>query len=718
MRRFAMYMALAGMQATIPQAGAAAEENWPELSLGDLMKVGIESASRKSQSVSNTAAAAFVISSADIKRSGALTIPEVLHLAPGVEVARLGNNKFAVSIRGFNGRMANKLLVLVDGRSIYSSLYGGVIWEAENLPLEEINRIEVIRGAAGLAWGSNAVNGVINIITKRSQDTTGWLVDTHAGTETGKTGLALRYGMKTEDGSAFRVTVNEQRRDSGKEATGKEAQDFWNDRSLTFRYDRPDGVDTRWFFSGRMFDSRSDESWLIPTFDPAAKYNAPQYGSTRLAPLVSRRNGGDLLGRFEHTTDGGGEMRVQTYFEKFQGDVPGASDNHTTFDMDAQHRFPLGETHDIVWGGNWRQTRHQNRIQPNVFLTSSQTDTSVNLTSLFAQDEWMLVPRTFSLQAGIRVERQTFGGTAPQPSLRALWTPNEQHSVWMGWSKTVRSPSVVQRTMGAYAAAIPASGPGTLPVLVYAAPPEQSGFGNEKARTFELGHRAQWTPTVYSDLTGYISKYDGVFANLGQTMAANNGTASGITGLPVDPACTAAMINFGLPNAAFGVPGLCVTHLYGNALPVRTRGVELATEWDPLPAWRLQFNVSRMWLDAGANTSYAANSLLYGSTPKYQGSLRSSYNISDDRLFDLWLRRVGGMSHTSDYAGASGMRTVAARTELDLRYAEQLTPALELSLTLQNLLSKQEIQFHPDYIPSLPVVPQRTIYLKALWHGK
>ncbi|MDP2324278.1 MAG: TonB-dependent receptor, partial [Gammaproteobacteria bacterium] len=694
--------------ATQSVAVTAEEENWPELSLGDLMKVGIESASRKSQSVSNTAAAVFVISASDIRRSGALTIPEILHLAPGVEVARLGNNKFAVSIRGFNGRMANKLLVLVDGRSIYSSLYGGVIWEAQDIPLEEINRIEVIRGSAGLAWGSNAVNGVINIITKRSQDTSGWLVDSHAGTETGKAGLALRYGAKQEDGSAFRVTVSEQRRDSGREIGGKEAQDYWNDTALTFRYDKPDGMDTRWFFSGGVFDSHSDESWLIPTFDPAAMYDAAQYGNNRLAPFVTRRNGGNVLGRFERTTDSGGEVRIQTYFERFQGNVPGSSNRHSTFDLDAQHRFPLGEAHDIVWGGNWRQTRHHNYMESGVFLTTANPDTTVTLGSLFAQDEWTLVPHTFSLQAGIRFEQQTFGGTAPQPSMRALWTPSEQHSLWLSWSKTVRSPSVVQQTMGAYAVADTSQ---ALPALVYAVPGEQSGFGNEKGRTIEAGHRAQWTPSFFSDLSAYVSKYEGVFGVVGSTMAAN--AAASFTGLPVDPACTSALVNFGLNPAA---PGLCVNHLYGNASPVRTRGVELSTEWNPVSYWRLQFNASRMWLDAGANTPTESNAMLYGSSPKYQGSLRSSFNLTADRQFDFWLRRIGGLSRTSAYNGTTGMAPVAARTELDLRFAEQVNDSLELSLTLQNLLSKNEIQFHPDYMPSLPVVPQRTIYLKALWH--
>lgn len=703
---------LAGIVAAAPQVRAAgAEESWPELSLGDLMKVGVESASRKSQSVSNTAAAVFIISAADIKRSGALSIPEVLRLAPGIEAARQSNNKWAISIRGFNGRMANKLLVLVDGRSIYSSLYGGVLWEAENIPLEEIDRIEVIRGSAGLAWGSNAVNGVINIITKRAQDTTGSLVDAHAGTSTGKAGTALRYGSKMEDGSAFRITLNEQRRDGGKELDGKEAQDQWNDSSLSFRYDKPGGIDTRMFFSGRIFDSQTGDPWLIPTFDPAATYNLARYGTAKLVPFVSRKNGGDLLARLEESTDGGGEVRVQTYFEKFQGTVAGGSDNHSTLDVDAQHRFPLGTSHDIVWGGNFRQTRHHSSMVPGGFLTTSNPDVTVVLTSLFAQDEWTLIPRTFNVQAGVRVEHQTFGGTTPQPSIRGMWTPNEEHSLWLAWSKTVRSPTVVDRTMGAYPAAM-TSGP--LPVLIYSNPGENSGFGNEHVRSLEAGHRAQWSPTFYSDLSAYISHYDGVFGVLpGQTMSANADAA--FTALPVDPACTAALANFGL---ASGAPGLCMTVNLGNSWTVRTRGLELSTEWSPMTTWRLQFNASRLLIDAGANNSYSANNLIYGNSPHYQASLRSSYNITQNRQFDFWLRRIGDMAYGGYFSGAVGTTPINARNELDLRFAEQVTEELELSLNLQNLLSKNQLQSYPDLIPSLPVVPQRTIYLKALWHGK
>jgi iron complex outermembrane receptor protein len=608
--------------------------------------------------------------------------------------------------------MANKLLVLVDGRSIYNSLYGGVLWEAENLPLEEISRIEVMRGSAGLAWGSNAVNGVINIITKRAQDTAGWLVDTHAGTSTGKAGIALRYGAKQEDGSAFRVTLNEQHRDNGKEINGKEAQDNWDDSSLSFRYDKPVGVDTRWLVSGRIFDAQSDEPWLVPTFDSTAVYNRPLYGTTRLVPFTSSKSGGNLLGRMEQSTDSGGEVRVQAYVEKLQGAVPGDNNNHTTMDIDAQHRFPLGDAHDIVWGGNYRQSKHKEQTGPIAFLTSSQSNITVNLASIFAQDEWTLVPRRFKVQAGLRIERQTFGGTVPQPSIRSLWMPDEQNSFWLAWSKTVRSPSIVDRTMGAYPAALPATGNGTLPVLLYAAPGEQSNFGNEKVRTIEAGHRAQWTPAFYSDLTAYVSKYDDVFGILpGSAMAANNAAASSLASLPVDPACAAAMSEFGLNPAA---PGLCMTLKRGNAVPVRTRGLEISTEWNAASDWRLQANASRMWLDGGRDNT----SVVYGNSPRYQGSIRSSYNITPDRHFDIWLRRIGGLTTTSAIYGSLGAAPVPARNELDLRYAEQVNEALELSLTLQNLLSKNQLQFYPDYMPTLPVVPQRTIYLKALWHGR
>ncbi len=694
-------------------AASTDEENWPELSLGDLMKVGVESASRKSQSVSNTAAAVFVISASDIKRSGVLSIPEALHLAPGVEVAHLSNNKWAVSIRGFNGRMANKLLVLVDGRSIYSSLYGGVIWEVENMPLESISRIEVIRGSAGLAWGSNAVNGVVNIITKRAQDTSGWLIDTHAGTSTGKAGVALNYGAKMEDGSAFRVTVNEQRRDGGKEINGRKAQDDFNDTSLSFRYDKPDGLDTRWLASGRVYDAQSGDPWLIPTFDATQNYNASQYGMARLVPFSSTKNGGDLLGRFETSTDGGGEVRIQSYVEKFHGIIPGAVNDHTTMDVDAQHRFPLGNSHDIVWGGNYRQSRHSVDMASSGLLTTSRTSVKVSLASIFAQDEWTIVPRRFNVQAGVRIENQTFGGTAPQPSIRTLWTPNEQNSFWFAWSKTVRSPSVVDRVVGAHAAVIPATSPSSLPIQLYAAPGEQSGLGNEKVRTVEAGHRAQWTPTFFSDLTAYVSKYDGVFGRTSASAMTLNAAAGAIPApftppYPVDPACTAAMVDSGLNPAA---PGMCLTVYRGNSQPVRTRGLELSTEWTPATDWRLQLNASRMWLDGGSG-----DNVVYGNSPNYQGSIRSSYNFTPERHFDLWLRRTGGLSNPGYFSGITGTATIAARNELDLRFAEQVDESLEISLVLQNLLSKQQLQFYPDYMPSMPVVPQRTIYLKAVWH--
>jgi iron complex outermembrane receptor protein len=571
------------------------------------------------------------------------------------------------------------------------------------MPMEEISRIEVIRGSAGLAWGSNAVNGVVNIITKRAQDTAGWLLDSHAGTSTGKAGIALRYGAKKEDGSAFRVTLNEQRRDGGKELDGEDAQDQWNDSSLSFRYDKPDGIDTRWLVSGRVFDDQSGDPWLIPTFDSAATYNFAQYGTARLVPYVSKKNGGDLLGRLEESTAGGGEVRIQAYFEKFQGTVAGANDSHTTMDVDAQHRFPVGDAHDAVWGGNFRQTMHKERVGSTGFLTSSQSDITVTLSSVFAQDEWTIIPRRFNVQAGVRVEKQTFGGTAPQPSVRALWTPNEQHSLWLAWSKAVRSPSVVERTLGAYPGAMPS----VPPMLIYAAPGEQSNFGNEKVRTVEAGHRAQWTPAFYSDLTAYMSKYEGVFGVLPNPPTVTNNLA--------DPACAAALTNFGFVASPAAPVGLCMKLERGNAMPVRTRGVELSTEWTPLADWRLQINASRMWLDGGTIQNDA---VIYGNSPQYQGSIRSSYNFTPDRQFDLWLRRIGGLANPGYFSGLPGPMPIHARTELDLRFAEQVNESLELSLTLQNLLSKQQLQFYPDYSPSMPVMPRRTVYLKALWHGK
>jgi iron complex outermembrane recepter protein len=701
---------LAGPMAALLAASAMADENqgWADLSLQDLMNVKVESVSRKQQALSDSPAAVYVITADDIRRSGALSLPEVLRLAPGVEVARISNNKWAVSIRGFNGRMANKLLVLVDGRSIYSSLYGGVLWETEDMPLSEIERIEVIRGAAGVAWGSNAVNGVVNIITRRAQDTSGWLVDTHAGTSTGKASGVLRYGAKMEDGSAFRVVINDQKRDGGKDLNGSYAQDQLNDSSLSFRYDRPEGAARRWFASGRIYDTDGGEPWLIPTF--GTPYNAALYGATRLVPSNQNASGANLLGRLEEVTDAGGEVRIQAYVDQFKGTVPALTDERNTVDLEAQHHFILGTDHDIVWGGNYRRNRHKETLSTVGFLTAQQSDFTINLASLFAQDEWTIVPKKFSIQAGLRVEHQTYGGTVPEPSLKGLWHLDERNTLWAGWSKTVRFPSVVEEDFGANPQAIPSfSIPGlyTGPLLIHVDPGSQSGFGNEKVRTVELGYRGQQTPTLSTDLVAYISHYDGIFWIFpdGVMTATTTGTP-----FPADPACAAAYAAYG---AAPGL-GLCQNLGRGNYLQVRTRGIELTTEWRPLSYWRLQLNASRMWLDGG---SIQTSSLVYGSSPKYQGSLRSSVDIGESQKFDFWWRRIGGLEGHGNAAWPVATAPIAARTELDLRYAVQMDRSLEVSLTAQDLMSNQQLQFYADYMPNLPVIPQRAVYLQAVWRS-
>jgi len=405
----------------------------------------------------------------------------------------------------------------------------------------------------------------------------------------------------------------------------------------------------------------------------------------------------------ETTTDSGGEIRIQAYVDQFKGAVPIVTDERTTADLDAQHHFVLGNDHDIVWGGNYRQNRHKETVSSLGFLTAQQTDIRVNLASVFAQDEWAIMPKKFSVQAGVRVERQTYGGTTPLPAVKAMWHVDAENSIWASWAKTVRSPSVVDEAFGANPAAIP----GAMPVLVHGNSGSQSNFGNEKARTIELGYRGQWTPTLSSDWVAYVSKYDGVFGFLpGQVMSSNQ-----VVGPfpPYDPACAAALATYGL---AAGAPGLCSTISRGNLLPVRTRGLEIATEWRPADYWRLQLNASRMWLDG---MPLQTSNLVYGSSPKYQGSLRSSLDVNESQRFDLWWRRIGGLEGQGLNGWPVTNTPIAARTELDLRYAVQVSKPLEVALAAQNLLSKQQLQFYPDYMPSLPVIPRHTVYVQAVW---
>jgi iron complex outermembrane receptor protein len=663
----------AAEDAAAPLAGGAVD-----MSLEDLLNVEITSAARKSQRLNDVAAAVYVITRDDIERSGATSIPEALRLAPGVNVARLANDRWAVSVRGFNSRFSNKLLVLMDGRSMYSQLFSGVLWEVEDTLLEDIERIEVVRGPGAAMWGANAVNGVINIITRRARDTQGSLLVAGAGSEESAF-ASFRHGMPVGDGH-LRVWGKAFARDESLTPQGHTANDDWRAGRAGFRGDWTMGGGHRLTVSGQAYYGATDDTWLVPDIR----------SRSGVAPtdVRQRTQGGFLMARDEWTLSDGSEAALQAYVSSGELEIPGAvRERRTTVDLDFQHRLLLGERHDLIWGLGYRYSRDD--ISSAGMINIQPQRQGFSLASAFIQDEITLVPDTLRVLLGLRLEDNSFSGFAPQPNARVIWTPTENQSLWASASRAVRIPSRAELGAEVDGAVVPAGSPGNptrLPILVRTVPPNQD-LENETVTGYEIGYRCQFGPALSADVALFYMIYDD------------------LTGPVMGPPPRFV--------PAPPPPHLLQTVSVDNNLKAHTHGIEIAVDWYPLPWWRIQPIYSYLDLRASAKTGDPASLTraqeYNDGDPQHQWSLRSSMSLTERQQFDFWLRHVGKL-------GTSGSPLyVPAYTTLDLRYAWRPTRDFELSLVGQNLLDGQHPESVASLLPSRNLEIQRGYYLKARW---
>ncbi len=418
-----------GLLLALPCIAQGAESPPADLSLEELLKVEVQTASRKSQRLQDVASAVFVISREDIERSGATSLPEVLRLAPGVQVARLANNRWAVSARGFNGRFANKLLVLMDGRSIYSPLFSGVLWEMEDTLLDDVDRIEVIRGPGAALWGANAVNGVINIITRNARDTRGTLAVAGAGSEERSFG-ALRHGFAAGEGSV-RLWAKGFSRDESVDLSGNRGNDDWHAARAGFRGDWNANAGSRLTVSGSIYNSPTGDRWNVPSVTSPSGAIATD--------IEQGGSGANLLLKHEWLPADGSASTLQAYVDRTEIDVIGVlGERRTTVDLDFQHRLAPGGAHDVIWGLSHRQSRDQIRSGPLIsILPDHQT---YQLTSAFVHDEITLQPERLKLALGARLEHNNYTGLEPQPNARLIWTPTAHQALWGALSRAVQNP--------------------------------------------------------------------------------------------------------------------------------------------------------------------------------------------------------------------------------------------------------------------------------------
>src|SRR5256884_4149020 len=428
---------LLGILVVLFVAGASAQvpDTFPDvtaISLEDLMNLNVTSVSKRTQKVADAAAAIFVITQEDIRRSGATNIPEALRLVPGVQVARIDENKWAISSRGSNGRFANKLLVLIDGRSVYTPLFSGVYWNVQDVMLEDVDRIEVIRGPGATLWGANAVDGVINVITKKAKATQSAVVTAGAGTEERAVG-GVRYGSKLGDNTYYRAYTKYFDWGPSAYPSGITAHDGWDALRGGFLADwTPAGANSL-TLQGDIYRSRFDETLTV------ASLSAP-YSNT--FPNDGKYSGGNILGRWNHTSERS-SMSLQMYYDNTTITDPSLfGDHQNILDIDFQHGFHVGDSQQFVWGLGYRSIRDKN--DPSFTVSLQPNQVTLNQFSTFLQDEISLVDNRLLITLGSKFEHNKFTGIEIEPNARLLWNLTPNQSIWTAVSRAVRTPALTE----------------------------------------------------------------------------------------------------------------------------------------------------------------------------------------------------------------------------------------------------------------------------------
>ncbi len=464
-----------------------------QLDFEQLLDLEATSAARKPQKLADASSAVYIITPDDIRRSGVTSIPEALRLAPGVQVARIGADKWAITIRGFNSRFSNKLLVLMDGRSVYDPLYSGVFWHAQDAVLEDIARIEVIRGPGAALWGANAVNGIINIITKSADQTQGNLVSARIGNEE-RGELAVRHGGRWDNDTAYRVYAKGFEHDASLTTTGQDANDAWQAGQTGFRLDSRLSAQEQWTMQGDIRRDRANETAFVSSlFTP---YNV-------LLSADSTYQDYNLLTRYSRRTETT-DNSLQIYYSGASYDTDsGVNYDWRTFDLDWQQHLLHTGRHDWLWGLGYRWLEH--RYDGALYAVLDPEETNWQWFSGFIQDEIELTPKLY-LTLGAKLEHNDTTGWELQPSARLLWNVTPTQTLWTAISRAVRTPSRAEVGVVANYFVLPPASPGDLPIQgrFFGDP----GIESEVVVAYEAGWRRQWDTRFSTDLALFWNDYD------------------------------------------------------------------------------------------------------------------------------------------------------------------------------------------------------------------
>ena len=667
------FMALVAVCGTVNSLASAPEDadlvKLNQMSLSDLSKLEVTSVSKQPQRWLQAPAAIQVITGEDIRRSGATSIPEALRLADNLEVAQINAHDWAISARGFNANLANKLLVLIDGRAVYTPLYGGVLWNEQDYLLQDIDRIEVISGPGGTLWGANAVDGVINIITRSARDTQGAYIEGAAGNELQEQ-AGLRYGGQFAPDAYLRVYGKYTGRGDEVAAGGASGEDAWHVGRGGFRMDIDPGQQNRFTVQGDIYDGTEDFSAM---------------GDYKLF-------GANVLGRWTRAISADSSMSLQLYYDHTYLSQPYAAsapapnytgfpasaltDDLDTYDLDFQYHCRWDARQGIVWGLGYRGTREVDEDASLVrFLPNALNQ---NLYSGFLQDEIMLA-RHLYLTLGSKLEHNDYTGYEVEPSIRLQWNLDDTDLLWTAVSRAVRTPSRYDRDLQVPTGLISVP-PYQLPTLFLSG---NKDFKSETLVAYEIGYRAQLTSRLSASISAFFNDYD--------DLRSTNATA------------TSALYPFPFPV------------YFQNDLEGHTHGAELSTTYQVLEWWRLNAGydllLEHLRVKPGSvDTTNASNET---ADPKGQFALRSNMDLPHELQVNAAVRWVDALHLDNGPTGGPVVGIVPSYFELDSRVAWYPLPRLQLALVGQNLLHAHHTEY--GYPSSSREAIERSVFGKFSW---
>lgn len=664
---------LAGQLGWAGAPGGAEQDRGPaslaRLSLDELLDVEVVTATKHKEKIGDLPAAVFVITADDLRRAGVTTVADALRMVPGVEVARADTDVWAVSIRGFNSAMANKLLVLVDGRTVCSPLFSGTQWQDLDLLREDIERIEVVRGPGGAVWGANAVNGVINIITRRAQVTQGTLLTTTVGTQERSAGA--RYGGKLGPDAYYRIYTKATARDAISSMSGeRQPSDHGRLASSGLQLDWEPSEDDQVALDAGYYYNRVDTELIRVSLDPP---------DTSWMDGRNEAHGAFVKGEWKRLLSERADWRNWVYYDHHYEDRKNSLAQWDTLDLDSVYHAQWGERHKLTGGGGARMIWDKLYTNVDTWVTS-ESDAN-QLVQLFAQDEITLVAERLWITPGVKLEHSSLSGSDVLPSLRLLGKPSPKQSVWAGVSRAVHTPSRFDRDVS-LVQVTRAQGDQPAGVTVISGNPNVE---SESVVAYEAGYRVQLTDRLWLDNAAFFNDYRDL-----QTWEVSRGGEDA------------------QPSYLYEVPtnlaseGVTMGEIQRNAnAKGHTYGGETAARWRATEAWELNLAYSFLHADMELTRDVLSTSAAFyeGSSPRHQVSVRSAYNITRQLDFDVHFRFVDELPDrkTDRYCAA------------DLRLAYRPRPHWEWSLEGRDLwfdgahVEFETYEVDPSYLAILTV---------------